>query len=138
MFDLNYAKYVDDTTVVSISTDPYNLDLQHSANKLIDWTQNNRMTVNETKTKEMLIYFGTKFSHNTVPFISVNGKEIERIESFKLLGVVISSDLSWQPHVDFILKKAAKRIYFTHYLVRADIRDKDYHHHLLLHHWVNS
>ena len=83
------------------------------------------MTVNETKTKEMLIYFGTKFSHNTVPFISINEKEIERIESFKLLGVMISSDLSWQPHVDFILKKAAKRIYCIHYLVRAGIRDKD-------------
>ena len=125
VFDLNYAKYVDDTTVVSISTDPYNLDLQHSANKLIEWTNNNHMIVNETKTKEMLIHFGTKSSQNTVPCISINGKEIERIESFKLLGVVISSDLSWQPHVDFILKKAAKRIYCIHYLVRAGIRDKD-------------
>ena len=94
---------------------------------------------NETKTNEMLIYFGTKFSHNTVPFISIIEKEIERIESFKLLGVVISSDLSWQPHVDFILKKATKRIYCIHYLVRAGIRDKDI---IIIYcyiiHWVNS
>lgn len=67
------------------------------------------MEVNENKTKEMLIYFGTKFFHNDVPVLSVNDKEIERVESFKLSGVVISSDLSWQKHVENILEKSAKR-----------------------------
>ena len=125
MFDMNYAKYVDDTTVLSISTDPGNSELQLSADNLVAWTDKNRMRVNESKTKEMLIYFGTKFNPGTISRIYINSKEIERVESFKLLGVVFSSDLSWSAHVDYILKKVAKRMYCIHYLVRARVKDTD-------------
>jgi gmma-aminobutyric acid receptor subunit gamma/cGMP-dependent protein kinase 2 len=109
-FDLNYAKYVDDTTVLSVSRDPNNLDLQQAANKLSNWTNESHMTVNEGKTKEMLIYFGTKHETTNVPLISINEKLIERVHSFKLLGVVLSDTLSWQEHVDYILRKVARII----------------------------
>jgi len=55
----------------------------------------NGMTINEKKTKEMFIHFGTKIDRNSVPGIPVNGKIIDRVSNLKLLGVVISSDLSW-------------------------------------------
>ena len=73
----------------------------------------------------MLIYFGTKHNTNDVPYISINNKQIERVQSFKLLGVVINANLTWQEHVDYMLKKVAKRIYCVHYLVRAGVRDRD-------------
>ena len=50
---------------------------------------------------------------------------VYRVTTFKLLGVIISSDLSWEEHVHYILGKAAKRMYCIHYLVRAGISDKD-------------
>ena len=125
VFDLNYAKYVDDTTTLSISTDPGNLELQHSADNLVAWTEENHMRVNETKTKEMLIYFGTKYNPSEVPHIYINSKEIERVESFKLLGVVFRSDLSWEENIDYMLKKVAKRMYCMHYLARARVKDTD-------------
>ena len=83
------------------------------------------MTVNEKKTKEMLIYFGTKHDTSSVPFITINNKQIERVESFKLLGVVISADLSWKEYIDYMLKKVAKRFYCILYLVRAGIKNED-------------
>ena len=52
------------------------------------------MSLNEDKTKEMLVYFGTKPDPDNIERISVNGKVIERVKDFKLLGVYISSDLS--------------------------------------------
>jgi len=52
------------------------------------------MHINEKKTKEILIHFGTKTDINLVPSISVNGKTIERVNNFKILEIVISSDLS--------------------------------------------
>jgi len=37
---------------------------------------------------------------------------IERVKHFKLLGINIFHDLSWQTHVDVITSKAATRLYF--------------------------
>ena len=55
------------------------------------------MVVNESKTKEMLIYFGSS-DRDLVPPILVNDLAIGRVTTFKLLGVIISSDLSWEEH----------------------------------------
>jgi len=43
------------------------------------------------------------------------------ITTFKLLGVFISSDLSWDYHVMYLLIKVAKRMYCINYLVRAGV-----------------
>ncbi len=133
---MNYTKYVDDTTVLSISADPGNSDLQLSADNLVVWTEKNRMRVNESKTKEMLIYFGRKHNPVSISRTYINSKEIERVESFKLLGVVLSSDLSWSEHVDYMLKKVAKRMYCVHYLVRARVKDTDIFNYLLFYYSV--
>ena len=47
-----------------------------------------------------------------VPNILMDGEVVERVTTAKLLGVIISSDLSWSEHVDFITSKGSKRIYF--------------------------
>ena len=73
----------------------------------------------------MLIYFGTKPNPSEVSHIHINSKKIERVKSFKLLGVILSSDLSWEEHVNFMLQKVAKRMYCIHYLVRARIPAAD-------------
>jgi hypothetical protein len=38
-FDKEYIKYVDDTTVLSVSTNPQNSSLQVSADHLVEWTR---------------------------------------------------------------------------------------------------
>jgi hypothetical protein len=43
--------------------------------------------------------------------IYVAGKPMETVSSSKLLGVWISNDLSWNTHVDMVLKKANSRLY---------------------------
>ena len=63
------------------------------------------MCINEMKTKEMLIHFGTKTDINSVPSITANDKIIERVNHFKLIRVFISSDLSWHAHVTYILQR---------------------------------
>ena len=42
----------------------------------------------------------------------VNGKEIETVDNVKLLGVTMSSDLTWNAHIEEVIKKANKRLYF--------------------------
>ena len=44
------------------------------------------------------------------------------MSSFKLLGVWISNDLSWNTHVDMVLKKANSRLYALRLLKKAGLQ----------------
>ena len=51
--------------------------------------------------------------------VRVHGKELELVDSAKLLEITITRDLSWNTHVNVVIKKAAKRLYFLVQLKRA-------------------
>lgn len=59
------------------------------------------MIVNKQKTKETLIYVGTQVYLATFQKIKIY--DIERIQTYKSLGVVSSNELSWNA----ILRKLA-------------------------------
>ena len=42
-----------------------------------------------------------------------------------MLGVIISNDLKWNSHVDSIVRKASKRMYFLRQLKRANVSCND-------------
>ena len=42
---------------------------------------------------------------NTIPNIKIDGIDVEQVDHAKLLGVTISHDLSWNKHVENIVKK---------------------------------
>jgi len=73
----------------------------------------------------MLIHLGIKTVISSVPSITVNCKTIERVNNFKLLGVFISSDLSWHVYVTYMLQKVSKRIFCISNLARAGIYESD-------------
>ena len=52
-------------------------------------------------------------------------KEVERVRTYKLLGVIISDDLKWSKHVEFVIAKAAKRLFALRLLKRAGVMPKD-------------
>ena len=110
-FNTCYVKYVDDTTVLSISKIVNDNTLQAAVDHLIHWTQNNGMMINTNKTKELIICFSTKVNVTNIPPLSINGNNTDRVTTFKLLCVFISSDLSWDYHVMYLLRKVAKRMY---------------------------
>lgn len=47
------------------------------------------------------------------------GSRIERVHSYKILGIILSHDLTWNAHVDYISKEANKRLYAIHILKTA-------------------
>ena len=57
--------------------------------------------------------------------ILINGDALEVVDSVKLLGLNISSDLTWNIHINEILKKASKRLYFLLQLRRAKVTRTD-------------
>ena len=56
--------------------------------------------------------------HSPAP-LTVGGSVIERVVTYKLLGVYISDDLSWNVHIEHIVKKANKRLYALHALKKV-------------------
>ena len=50
---------------------------------------------------------------------------VERVTAAKLLGVIISGDLSWSEHMDFITSTGSQRIYFVCLLRRAGASGDD-------------
>ena len=67
------------------------------------------MALNPKKTKDMWICFTDSIPEP--PRIQINDEEVERVNSFKLLGVSCQNDLKWNEHVDQITCKANKRLY---------------------------
>ena len=57
--------------------------------------------------------------------ILINGDALEVVDSVKLLGLNISSDLTWNIHTNEILKKASKRLYFLVQFKRAKVTSTD-------------
>ena len=113
------AKFVDDTTIHESFSDPKDSSLQVSTDAILQWSSNNKMQLNATKTKEILISFKRK--SETIPRIIIDGQEIERVDDAKLLGVNISSNLTWNTHVDTISVKASQRTYLLYRLKHSGL-----------------
>ena len=62
------------------------------------------------KCKELRISFATH--KPDLPPLMACGNALEVVDSTKLLGVTISSNLTWNLHVAEVIKKTLKRLYF--------------------------
>ena len=91
---------------------------------LMEYATQRNMRLNEKKCKEMVITF-LKYQPSPVPPMFLNGAAIVRVSSFKLLGVTLSNDLSWNDHCDEMLNKACKRLYALRSLKAAGLNQKD-------------
>ena len=50
---------------------------------------------------------------------------IQRVDIYKLLGIYVSSDLSWNNHVTYIYERANSRLHFLRQFKRAAVSCKD-------------
>ncbi len=63
-----------------------------------------------SKTKELIVDFRKRQQRPYTPLM-VSGTPVERVSSFKYLGVNISEDLTWTAHIQTQVKKARQRLY---------------------------
>ena len=57
--------------------------------------------------------------------MQVDNKSLEVVKQAKLLGLTFDNKLSWNSHIENIVKKASKRLYFLSQLKRAKIPTTD-------------
>ena len=104
-------KFADDTTVIGLIKMYDESEYRDQVNKHINWCNDNNLELNVNKTKEMIVDFRRKKSSPPSPLV-IDGKTVEIVQHFKLLGSTISSNLKWELNVVNIVKKAKQRLYF--------------------------
>ncbi len=78
--------------------------------RLTSWCQDNCLSLNVSKTKELIVDFRKRQQRPYTPLM-ISGTPVERVSSFKYLGVNISEDLTWTTHIQTQVKKARQRLY---------------------------
>ena len=115
--------YIDDRTVSDVVIKGRESNAQQIADNVAKWSSDNRVQLNSDKCKELRISFAKKESH-FAPIV-INNEELGLVNSAKLLGVTISNNLTWNEHINEIIKKASKRLYFLSQLKRARVAKQD-------------
>jgi hypothetical protein len=77
------------------------------------------MALNHAKCKELIISFA-KDTPNFRPLF-VGEHCIFRVSSAKILGLIFSSDLHWNLHIEYIVAKASKTLYFLRVFTRSGV-----------------
>ena len=96
------------------------LAVQMDVDLIHEWVRNRKLRLNVTKTKSMVM------SRKRKPLtlnLSIEGSPIAQVDTFRYLGVQISSNLSWVTHIIAICSRARKFIGFLYrYFYQADTR----------------
>ena len=116
-------KYVDDTAISETVAKGELSNAQRHKDKVIQWSLENRIQLNTEKYKEMQISF-TKSQQEFEPIL-INGDTLDVVENVKLFGLNVSSNLTWNIHINEIVMKASRRLYFLIQLMRAKLARTD-------------
>ena len=100
--------FADDTNIFYSNSclKTLNKIIQLEIDKMADWLNVNKLSINTTKTKFMLFRSSkTKHKHNIT--ITINNN-IKQVKNTTFLGIIIDECLTWNEHVDMISKKIIK------------------------------
>ena len=104
--DIDSSCYISDLDVTIYNI---NRDLEN----ILRWTEKIGISINSSKTKALI--FGSKYNLNrlqymNIPSIILNNKVIPFCNVAKNLGVILSTDLTWNEHVSSIIAKVNKSL----------------------------
>ncbi len=115
-------KFADDTTVVGLITDDDESAYREEVHTLTNWCHNNNLSLNISKTKELVVDFRRQTSEH--PPITIVRTPVERVSSFKFLGINITEDLTWTTHTQSVVRKAHQRLFFLGRLKKFGLSSK--------------
>jgi hypothetical protein len=110
--DDKIVMFADDSTLICNDVCPGTLYLkvENCMYSIIDWCKFNKLSLNYTKTKLML------FSNKKIdfPILSIDGREIEQVETFKYLGFCLDNKLKHNCHIRKITSKMSSLNYVSY------------------------
>ena len=89
------------------------VQLQRDLDSVIKWAEENNMSLHEDKFEVMIhkysphsLLYELPFSISEMTYTITSGNTLYPVEQLKDLGVIVSSDLSWFPHVSSLTSRA--------------------------------
>ena len=101
--------FADDTNVIYTGKNHEDVRMQihRDLKDISDWFRSNKLALNESKTN--YIMFNLKNKRPPENFtIKLNEVELERVKNTKFLGVLISENLKWNDHINYISSKVSR------------------------------
>ena len=101
-------QYADDTTMYTFFR-PSDLEvgqtvIQDALNKLSDWSLECNLALNPKKTKVMMLSSAQMSREHGLETrslnLTVNGKRLERVSNFRLLGTQVNQHLNWKEEIN--------------------------------------
>ena len=103
--------YADDILIFKPISSPADMSsFQSDLDLISSWLSSHFLQINSSKSK--YIFFSHKsFSYfDSFPNLTISRSPIERVSSFCYLGIILSSSLSWSPHISSVCLKSRKII----------------------------
>ncbi|KAI4895689.1 hypothetical protein NFI96_005785 [Prochilodus magdalenae] len=113
---IEYSTFADDITIVGLISNNNEEAYREEVSFLTHWCRENNLSLNVNKTKELIVDFRKQERVHTP--ITINGATVERVSSFKFLGVHITEELTWTEHTTRVVKKGQQRLFFLRRLKR--------------------
>ena len=94
--------------------------INHDLDTISSWLSSKSLFINLKKTKYMFFSLRPQTYFNSLPPIVISDTIIDRVFSFKYLGLIFTPNLSWSSHIQSTKKKAQKiigliyRQFYTH------------------------
>ena len=85
---------------------PTNLKSQDILDEISLWTKNQKMVINQKKSKCLIFNYTRNYKFSTR--LAIEGNVLETVDEAKLLGTIVSNDLKWGKNTENIVKRANK------------------------------
>ena len=122
---LTLIKFADDMALVARLKDEQSLSSYFNfIEHLISWFDESFLKLNVKKTKELLIEEHRARDTSLLQPVRIKTEDVESVKTFKYLGTVLDSNLSFTTHVDTVCKKANQRMYLIRKLKTFDVDKK--------------
>ena len=104
--------YADDTVLYSFAKEPGQLEskLNEDLYNVALWLKANKLTLNLSKTKSMLIGSHRKLANISSMSVSIFDCNIESVNTFQYLGIILATDFTWSDHVEHVITKVNQRL----------------------------
>ena len=105
--------YADDTVLVTSAPDYISAhrDMQHDLDNIANWCKSNKLTLNISKTKSMLLGSKHRVRKTRHHPLHINNVSLDYVLSYKYLGITIDQSLNFNLHMNQLVKTISYKLF---------------------------